>query len=119
MAKNYPKLPMSPDHQRMIEAGRKTTTLRGKIMLNGIYSMFRFEDGEPKITLVKVGITNVNMSKPVNWIKMMDRGRLRIADSEGYDTTEAFEKAVRRIRGGSRFLAGKREMYLHHLEVIE
>jgi len=113
-----PDLPMSLEHQRLVLAGRKTSTLRSTQFNTGPYRML----ARGGVSLGRCSLTLdacPEYHKAINWLTVPNPARL--ARTEGYDSVAEFEEFM---RGGARclgrsFVEGRRALYLHWIEPLE
>lgn len=103
-------IPMTPQHQKLILDGKKTTTLRGQQFSPGIYKM-RSRHGETQGCL-EVTVTGEIL---IRWTDLTSLQQQNLSVTEGYRNARDFISGVLNIAGGEAFIQGKRGMYLHSI----
>ena len=113
---NPPTIPMELGHQDQIlgtsKKRGKTSTLRYESFPLGDYIMI----GASGASHGSLRVTAVT-SEPIWWAKLTDTQKLELAQAEGYDTTDAFERAARRLKY-NKFIDGLRGMWRHTIEPV-
>ena len=107
-----PCIPMTKYHQQLILDGRKTTTLRAKRFEPGVYRMFSRGAGSLghlRVTRIKTFMlipSWVQSDNPEDWQALVK--------SEGYDSSDEFLVAMRKLR-----LDPNKAYWLHEITLEE
>lgn len=103
---------MTKHHQELILAGKKTTTLRAKKFVPGVYRMFSRGAGSLghlRVTDIKTFMLIPSIVKSYNpdyWAEL--------TRTEGYDNSDAFMAAFRKLR-----LDPDKAYFVHYIEQCE